>query len=403
MNIKKANIYDIILCIYVFAAVVTDTGSAAMKLARLALVGVWGLRILFEKTVKITPYLVRMVVFWLFATLTVLWAESTDYAANMSKTLLINIVCMCAVANLINHREYRTDLILKTMIIAPLFLELRVILAGGLFAFLDSRGVGTINGNTVGLCGAFGACLAVYYWIQRTDRKKYALLFAANSLIVVLSASKKALLCIAIPVMILFALNRKSSDLKKLIKCASLPLAALVGLVMIMKIPFLYSLIGHRVEGLFATLAGDMSNADGSSQARSLLIVRGMEWFRERPLLGYGIDNYRVVLVKNYPEWPITYYAHNNYVELLVDTGIIGFLLYYWNYAAISARFIRYRNRMNNGDLVMAGMFAALIINEYALVSYYHKYVQLLLLMIWCCTQKLKDKGRSVVRNAGSS
>jgi len=134
---------------------------------------------------------------------------------------------------------------------------------------------------------------------------------------------------------------------------------------------------------MLAILTGNVAEADPSSESRAQLISWGMKWFRERPWLGQGIDNYRVILVKNYPLWSIEYYAHNNYVELLVDTGIIGVALYYWNYAVILINSWKNRKAITNKELLVLGMFIAIMVSEIAVVSYFDKQIQVLLLIIW--------------------
>lgn len=396
---KKTNIYDLSICMYVFCAVVTDDGSLLMKLARLFLIGVWGLKILVEKRIKVSPYILRMTAFGLFATFSVAWAESREWAVGMAKTLLINLVCMCALMNLIDHKRERIDLVLKAMALAPPFLEMRVVAMGGFLAFLNDRSIGAISANMVGLCAAFGASIAIYYWMQGNG--KYGSLFAVNSMIVLLSASKKALLCIGIPIIILCLFDTRIAVKKRILRCGVLLVAGSLGLLMVLRVPALYALIGNRIEGLLAALTGNTAKIDGSSQARTLLITRGVMWFRERPWLGYGIDNYRIVLVKNYPSWPISYYAHNNYIELLVDTGIIGTTLYYWNYMDVLRKSWRNRKTTGNEELLLFGMFIALIICEVALVSYFDKYVQILVLIIWIFMSKL-DQTRKNAEIFGS-
>lgn len=381
MNIRKENIYDLTVCVYVLCTVVADDGSLLMKLARLFLAGIWGVKMLTEKTIKITPYLLRLAAFWAFATMTILWAEDRGFAVSMSKSLMINLVCMCALLNLMDHQRQRMDFILKTLIAAPIILEMRVILQGGLLAFLDTRTIGSISGNTVGMCAAFGACFAAYYWIQG-EKCKYGILFAVNTVIVILSASKKALLFECIPLVTFFLFDRKIPKSRRLLRAFLLLMAGGTGLVLLVKTPILYDLIGNRLEGMVATLVGNAEKADGSSEARALLITRGMQWFRERPLQGYGIDCYRVVLVKNHPTWPIDAYAHNNYVELLVDTGLIGTVLYYWNYAEALRIGWKNRDSIHHTELLAMGILLALLVGEMALVSYYDKYVQVLVLTL---------------------
>lgn len=383
MKVRKINLINLTLIIYVFCAIAADEGSIVMKAARLLLIGVFFLYLLCRKKVRICQYLISLFTFFLFATFSITWAESKEYAFTMTKTLLINALCMCSLFNLIADKQKRIDIVLNCFVIAPLLLEIRVIISSGVFAFLDSRLAGTINGNTIGLCAAFGGIVAIYYWIQNKDRGFYTFFLGVNILITILSASRKALFCICIPVGILYVSNRKDALIKHIGKLIFLAFVGILGYFAIMYIPILYDLIGSRIEGMFKMIMGYKSIADASSASRFKLISWGIEWFKQRPWLGYGIDNYRIVLVKHHPDWPIEYYAHNNYVELLVDVGIIGLVLYYWNYIAILIQSIKYRKYINNKNLLIIGILFALMISEYAIVTYYDKYIQIFLLMIW--------------------
>lgn len=379
----KINLVDFTIAAYVICAIAADEGSRGMKLARLFLLGVFVLRIRKKAGFKINSYMIWLAVFWGFATLSVFWAQSRSFASAMSVTLLINLVCICILLHLIDGQKRRMDIAANSMVIAPLILEARVILSHGLLAFVNTRSAGAISGNTVGVCAAYGACLAVYYWMQQEHRPRYALLFTLNAITLVLSASRKAILCMGIPLAILYILDRKANSKIRVRKILFLALAGMIGLIAVMKIPFLYQLIGHRIEGTIAVLAGNIEAADGSSESRSLLITWGMEWFREKPVIGYGIDNFRVVLVSRYPTWPIEYYAHNNYVELLVDVGIIGFALYYWMYASMLLKAYQHRRKLQNPDILIVAMLISLLVVEAAMVTYFGKYVQIFLMLLW--------------------
>ena len=166
--------------------------------------------------------------------------------------------------------------------------------------------------------------------------------------------------------------------------------------VAIINIPILYNMVGNRIESMIAMLLGNTSGADSSSVIRFRLISWGMEWYKKKPLLGYGIDNYRAVLMVYHPDYPSSYYAHNNYVELLVDVGIIGLIMYYWNYILMFIRGIKYRNKITNYEILFLGMLVALMVNEYGLVSYYNKYIQILLLIIWIIMDVLKSSIKDI-------
>ena len=104
-----------------------------------------------------------------------------------------------------------------------------------------------------------------------------------------------------------------------------------------------------------------------------------------------GIDNYRFVLHSYHSNWSLAYYAHNNYVELLVDVGLVGTIAYYFNYVWMLISSVRNVRKITKSELLFIGILVALIISEYGLVTYYDKYVQVILILIWMIIEPLKD------------
>ena len=92
----------------------------------------------------------------------------------------------------------------------------------------------------------------------------------------------------------------------------------------IMNVPVFYDIIGRRFEKMNAGLSG--GEGGFSMDVRSLMIGSGLGWFMDKPLLGYGFNGYCILFGKL---TGITVYSHSNIIEMLVNSGIIGFCLYY--------------------------------------------------------------------------
>src|SRR5699024_4855189 len=90
---------------------------------------------------------------------------------------------------------------------------------------------------------------------------------------------------------------------------------------LIMNIPTFYDLIGSRVNEL-VNLALGRNVEDTSINTRMRLIEIAIDFFIDKPIFGYGLDSFRLIG----PWWIV---ADNNYLEILVSSGIIGFLIYY--------------------------------------------------------------------------
>lgn len=99
-------------------------------------------------------------------------------------------------------------------------------------------------------------------------------------------------------------------------------------------------MIGFRLEGMFNGFFGNEEEMDGSTYTRIQLVDFGKEIFAQRPWLGYGVCNFRAVYLSYFPGRHALY-AHNNYIELLVDLGIVGLVLYYIFYIYLIVRLFK--------------------------------------------------------------
>ncbi len=86
---------------------------------------------------------------------------------------------------------------------------------------------------------------------------------------------------------------------------------------------------------LGAYLRGDAIE-DNSMLIRDSMLRGGVELWLKRPFTGWGLDMYR-----NVSGWGT--YAHDNYVELLVDGGVIGLLSYLMVHVSAVACLVRSR------------------------------------------------------------
>ena len=87
---------------------------------------------------------------------------------------------------------------------------------------------------------------------------------------------------------------------------------------------------------------------DTSSQTRLRLIEIGLDIWKKYPIGGTGINTF-------YVSSSTGNYAHNNFVELLADIGIIGFVIYY--FFIVKAIFVK-----NNFDVEKGWMWKCLLI-----------------------------------------
>lgn len=227
-----------------------------------------------------------------------------------------------------------------------------------------------LNSNII----AINLCYAIYcgFVIFGQGKKNMLnrLMFVASVALflylILLTGSRKSLLMLAIPLLV-FAFLQKSKR-KGFVVLLVASSVIVVGGYAVMNIPMLYDIMGSRVEEMFNILSGNVETGDDVS--RMFLITYGIEWFKEQPLLGYGINNFRILSNNTSMFAGQNFYAHNNYIELLVDVGIIGFLIYY-----SCLVYIWKKLKGNFSDSILNKWVASLIVVrlflDFAMVSYY--------------------------------
>ena len=129
----------------------------------------------------------------------------------------------------------------------------------------------------------------------------------------------------------------------------------------------LYNVLGSRMEELVNGVLG--GNADSSFDTREEMAQLGIKWFWEKPFLGYGLGNYSMLygaLTGRYT------YSHNNFVEILVSGGLVGFIIYYSIYAFIFIKL--FKSVFIKKDVLSIILFAVNIVSlvlHISDISYY--------------------------------
>jgi len=118
--------------------------------------------------------------------------------------------------------------------------------------------------------------------------------------------------------------------------------------------PFEDVTLVRRLEG---TLEGR------ETQKRSDLMEDALMVWREEPVFGHGIDQYRY-------SGAFTAYSHNNYTEILANFGVVGFGLFYVIYAVLIARSLVGIFRGSEAAWVIMAIIVSVLLMDLARVSY---------------------------------
>lgn len=310
-----------ILSLYLF------TFQENLNILSNALAGVFilcvSLRIIFiTKRIYINNFLIAFFVFIVVCLISGLYAINQEIVIINVQTLTLIFIFLFFFVNYIDTNEKFLkviDAFIYSGFIASIYIILNTDYA------LETRAgseLGNVNamGLIIGISFLFGLGKIIY-------EKSYTkiILLLPMITVVLLTGSRKSLIFIIMCLIITYYLKNKNQLTNK-IKVIFVSLFTLIiSYYIVMEIPLFYRVLGVRMEGLISFIT-NTGTVDTSIETRSVMLSFGIEAFKERPFLGYGIDNYRVLFGLDYFT-PM--YSHNNFIELLVGVGIIGAFTYY--------------------------------------------------------------------------
>ena len=319
-------------------------------------------------------YMAFPALFVLFCTVSVLWADKPIDATVKVNTLWQVFLLFLLVYHDFKYRE-DSDFMFKCMFIAGLILTAYTLVLEGFSGIIQQMEEGerlnseTTNINTIGINLSLTAIIGLYYIIFK--RKFWIIpLIIIPFIVSVATASKKVILMYVIAIMMFAYIKGGSGFFIKLSKIAIVAIILFIIIRQFSDIP-LFNTITERFESMFAIFGDNQTQVDASTRNRNIFMQNAWEIFKRNPIVGCGIGNFgynnALLFRGGYT------YAHNNYLELLADVGIIGTFFYYGMYGQIIFGLIKGVKEKNLPQIMMFIVLAVQILMEVAMVTYYTK------------------------------
>jgi O-antigen ligase len=138
-------------------------------------------------------------------------------------------------------------------------------------------------------------------------------------IVLLFTASRKGLLIVSSGWYILLCFRNPKAIIKNTLIYGSV---AVIALIVLLNVDFLYDVVGYRLEALFFFFQGQ-DYEEASLFTRNHYLQYAWENSQDSLFFGHGLDCFRV-LPKSYGV-----YSHNNYLELIFSTGFVGLVIYY--------------------------------------------------------------------------
>ena len=235
------------------------------------------------------------------------------------------------------------------------------------------------NINEVAQRCMFAFIISSYYaFFNKNIQRKWKYLSIANGAlcfsVIMFTGSRRALIVavVSIVVMILETLKNSNAKNRLSIGLKAIILFAIIMFV-VMNVP-MFANIKDRIFGFFETFRGNITLGSGGDLNRIRYIIDGFKYFTDNLLLGGGVC---------YSYYLFGTYTHNNYIEMLVNFGIVGFVIYYAGYLSNLIKIVKLKHfRFDEFKTIFFVLMISIMLVDVGVVSYYERYMCIILSLI---------------------
>jgi hypothetical protein len=333
---KDNSLLTIILVIWIIGVVFLRIyGSKSALPLFIVICGVFLFSLtMFRKTGLITNRSFNYyLIFFIYCSSSFFYALSNEYVMEVWMPMLANVLFMLGV---INYCRSLDDIVKFCKIFLFCIFILSII---NLSNFTVNRREFMLGGvNSVAVLMVVGIFICIFLNMNKliSFRKLsiYHVYLFSYLIIIILSGSRKILLAIGAAILIYGLFQIKSKKFFKSIISLVVIIGAVYALGYYLMASSFFATSIERF--LLATEAGTEGNVEdvSGSEFRLYLIKKGLEYWSDSPIVGHGLNNYRVL---SYKDTGLHTYSHNTGVELLSGLGVIGFVLYLIFYLSIFA------------------------------------------------------------------
>lgn len=236
-----------------------------------------------------------------------------------------------------------------------------------------------MSSNLIGFYCDVSILLCIYSY--KMNRNNYYLfLIALFVLGLSLTGSRKAFLLFGI--FIVFSILYFSNNKINIIKIFESIIIVLFIYFLIIKVPFLYNMVGKRFNSLI-NYYNSSAIEENSIAMRNNLKNYAIKMIYLKPYYGYGLGYFESI-----------YYnvVENNYLELLVSSGIIGTILYYLYLIPTIFYYFYYRKRSLIIKILGVIVLSILITEIGSSIYYERSYIMFIPILIYALMRERKNE-----------
>jgi O-antigen ligase len=284
--------------------------------------------------------------------------------------MLVNTLVIFASIN----SEELIEIFINTTSVASVGIAIFVIINEWDQLFLGGIRIGETGSGNVNTLAIYMGILSVVCLFKLMFEKevKYLLPYFSSVLIILLSGSKKGLIYVLLGIIIFSVLKNRI----KIYKYIPVVVFVFCIFTVVMNMEYFYNIIGFRIVDFISTLGFNVEGAHSSHSTMLRLLMNrlGYRAFLENPIFGGGWFYFSKFS-------GLGTYSHNNYLEILVTYGIVGFLLYYSMYIKVCINLYK-SIRVDDHSKLLLTIIILNLITDVASVSFSYNLLNYIVLLI---------------------
>lgn len=371
--------------VYIVSAIAFELTAETARISTLAIYALFAVGLFFviqKNKIILNVYSMSLIVFCLYVYFRCMAQNASSSMGMQIAYWVLTCVIACLMVFLMAAKYPQViTFAMIAYIIGALILMVRLISAYGgineMIEFASGEGEKRVGGemgneNAIGLFFASGVLCSLFFFIKKTKKSLRVLLVSIMivlAIMLLLTGSRKAtLLALAGTVLIILFSSHKVNAGKK-IAIFVLTIALLIVVYKVITTLPMFSTIGERFEKLFGSSSGDNTSYT-TDVTRKRYIAEGLQAFFEKPIFGHG-TGYSYTLFGTY--------SHNNFVELLMSYGVVGFCLYYIPYVFLIIKLFKLARKNDILAMFFLSYAILMLVLGVGWINYYERSAQIMI------------------------
>lgn len=330
------------------------------------------IKIFKTKTFKFDLFFILYFALSTFCLLSSFWAIDSNLSVEKSITLYSLSILYFIGYNIFVNGDNCSEKVLKIIMYSGIIFAIYIIFYYGISNYFDKlffgERIGTEinNVNKIGLTTSISFLISIFF--AKFKSKNYLFFSVLLAIVTIGTGSRTALIEMFFSIIFIILIGKEKEKIISYIKKILIIITLCFLLFSFIQKISSFDLINRFTE--MTNYVSKNGEIDGSTSTRMKFIQKGFETFTDHPLLGIGAGNAGYVTsIVSFGRYT---YLHNNYVELLATTGLIGFLLYYSIHIYILIKCFFSKNKTVYSTLATV-IIIILLIGDIGTVSYASK------------------------------